>query len=119
MGNTNTKKIKIPTYEVIKPSIVKTSVVGWHYETDVVEETDCCCAVGIKIVYLNLNLFVQDEQPAWKFSVTVGGHTFACIILTAEDPELSYRKGLKWLLMTFERLGKDLSRVHEKLQIAC
>ena len=28
MGNTNTKKIKIPTYEVIKPSIVKTSVVG-------------------------------------------------------------------------------------------
>ena len=49
MGNTNTKKIKIPTYEVIKPSIVKTSVVGWHYETDVVEETDCCCAIGIKI----------------------------------------------------------------------
>ena len=70
-------------------------------------------------VYLNLNLFVQDEQPAWNFSVTVGGHTLACIILTAEDPELSYRKGLKWLLMTFERLGKDLSQVREKLQIAC
>lgn len=118
MGNKITKKIKIPTYEIIRPSIVKTSVNGWHYEADVIEATDCCSAIGIKIDFLNLNLFIQDEQPAWNFSMTVGNHVFACIMLSAEDPETSYRTGLSWLLKMFEHLCKETSQVREKLEIA-
>lgn len=110
------KKIKIPEYDVISPSIQRDAYLGWNYKAKICEN------LYLLIEYYNYHFVGQEkvDNPCWVFSFCdFDKHAISRVFIpTSIGNEKSYRVGVVWLLRESKKIGKELCSLVDNLELA-
>lgn len=103
------KEIRIPMFELIKPSISKDSYLGWSFQKWV-----------SKNINIRIELWMWDGQatPMWAFMFrNKTGDTIAKIKLkaTSDCIEKNYMVGIKWLAEKSKEIAEEMSAVESRI----
>ena len=110
------KKIKIPEYDVIAPSIESDAFIGWKYKARIYEN------LYFLIEYVNYQVIGQEKvkNPFWVFSFCNDKEQpiSRVFVPTSIGNEKSYRVGIVWLLRESKKIGKELCSLADNLELA-
>lgn len=102
------KEIRIPMFELIKPSISKSNL-GWSFQKWISEDI-CIC--------IELWMWNGQVSPMWAFMFrNKTGDTIAKIKLkaTSDCIEKNYMVGIKWLAEKSKEIAKEMSAVESRI----
>lgn len=110
------KPIKIPSYDIIAPSINKKLFIGWKYKVHIYQN------IYLLIQYVNvppcLSATIVSE---WCFSfcsmdeVSFVSHAFQC---AKGQEELGYRAGIDWALKEGEIISQEFASLANNMKLA-